>query len=294
MLREHGFQGLRMWQKGWLRAVTLPVNAHVDRSVCAEFQVLNELCDLAHQSGLADSVEECPYVAGSVQVLVSTTPCLSCVCAVLQYNLLFPAVHLAFSCVQPWHAEGGADGALREAAAQAARGGAAAAKAGVSASEEEGPLVPAVWEGGRIVGSRAIAAPQRAPVTPELVEPPEPLTPRELEALQRACRRGPGGGRAAEVDLSSVSTWEDVQNAVARSTPDTLAEVLRAHRQAVRPETQPERAAKVLGLLRGLVGAEVQEGIAGSTERMAATSGDSSFGAMRTRTRSAVRWRMGP
>lgn len=37
MLRAHGFQGLRMWQKGWLRATVLPVNPHVDRSVCAEF-----------------------------------------------------------------------------------------------------------------------------------------------------------------------------------------------------------------------------------------------------------------
>merc|ERR1719232_1313734 len=83
MLREHGFQGLRMWQKGWLRATTLPVNPNVDRSVCAEFQVLNELCDLIHQHGLADSMKNCCQVDGSVNVLVSTTPCLSCVCAVL-------------------------------------------------------------------------------------------------------------------------------------------------------------------------------------------------------------------
>merc|ERR1740127_453686 len=74
MLREHGFQGLRMWQKGWLKAVTLPVNPNVDRSVCAEFQVLNELCDLVHQHGLADSKEECRHITGWVRVLVSTTP----------------------------------------------------------------------------------------------------------------------------------------------------------------------------------------------------------------------------
>lgn len=114
MLREHGFQGLRMWQKGWLKAVTLPVNPNVDRSVCAEFSVLNELCDLVHQHGLADNVDECCNVFGAVSVLVSTTPCLSCVCAVMQYALLFPRVRLEFGCVQPWHSGGGTDGAMYE------------------------------------------------------------------------------------------------------------------------------------------------------------------------------------
>lgn len=130
MLREHGFQGLRMWQKGWLRATTLPVNHHVDRSVCAEFQVFNELCDLVHQHGLADSMRDCGGVSGSVRVLVSTTPCLSCICAVLQFSLLFPNVILKFGCVQPWHSEGGADGAMRETGAER--------------------VLPAVWEGGRL------------------------------------------------------------------------------------------------------------------------------------------------
>lgn len=237
MLREHGFQGLRMWQKGWLRAVVLPVNVHVDRSVCAEFQVLNELCDLVHQSGLADSMEECHGVGGSVRVLVSTTPCLSCVCAVLQFNLIFPGVHFEFGCVQPWHSEGGPDGAMRETC--------------WTGEHELEQLAPAIWEGGRIVSSRQGSPPEKL-VQVEEVESPEPLSQQELERIQKACCVQLGGGRAAHVELGDAASWADVQLALRRHTPDALAEVLRGHRQAVRPETQPQRAERVLRLLRGL------------------------------------------
>eukprot|EP00913_Durusdinium_trenchii_P000750 g700.t1 len=102
MLREHGFQGLRRWQKGWLKPLTLPVNHYVDRSVCAEFQVLNEICDLVNEEALADDMQSCALVEGVVQLLVSTAPCLSCISAALQFQLLFPKVHLQFGCVQPW------------------------------------------------------------------------------------------------------------------------------------------------------------------------------------------------
>ncbi|CAJ1332138.1 unnamed protein product [Effrenium voratum] len=106
LLREHGFQGLRRWQKGWLKALTLPVNLHVDRSVCAEFQVLNEICDMVSEVGLADDMEGCSLIEGHVQLLVSTTPCLSCVCAAMQFQLLMPKVRLQFGCVQPWQMAG--------------------------------------------------------------------------------------------------------------------------------------------------------------------------------------------
>jgi len=138
LLREHGFQGLRRWQKGWLRATTLPVNPNVDRSVCAEFQVLNELCDLVHQEGLADDLAQCAEVEGSVSMLVSTTPCLSCVGAVLQFSLLLPKVVLKFGCIQPWHAEGGLDGALLPGSSRVREGG----------SDQ---IAPATWEGGFLV-----------------------------------------------------------------------------------------------------------------------------------------------
>ncbi|CAE8669368.1 unnamed protein product, partial [Polarella glacialis] len=127
----------------WLKPITLPVNPNVDRSVCAEFQVFNELCDLVHQEGLADNMEECALVGGCVNILVSTTPCLSCVGAVMQYSLLFPNVDLAFGCVQPWHSEGGAN---RSALQSLGEGGFETAP-----EHREEPLVPAIWDGGRIV-----------------------------------------------------------------------------------------------------------------------------------------------
>jgi len=283
MLREHGFQGLRMWQKGWLKAVTLPVNAHVDRSVCAEFQVLNELCDLVHQSGLADSMEECHWVLGLARVLVSTTPCLSCVCAVLQYSLLFPKVRLEFGCVQPWHSEGGANGAMREAPWTEGSGG----------SER---LRPAVWEGGRIVTDIGGPPPEWAPARATPVEPTEPLTGTELEVLRGACSVKLGGGHAASVDLGAASSWADVRSALELCSPNALAEVLRGHRRAVRPETQPERVEKVLALLREVllrVHAERQEEPGCSGSPPVATSRSASLGARRGAKRLGVRWRVG-
>uniref|UniRef100_A0A7S4UBC5 Uncharacterized protein n=1 Tax=Alexandrium monilatum TaxID=311494 RepID=A0A7S4UBC5_9DINO len=279
MLREHGFQGLRMWQKGWLRALTLPVNAHVDRSVCAEFQVLNELCDLAHQSGLADSMEECRGVGGSVRVLVSTTPCLSCVCAVLQFALLFPAVRFEFGCVQPWHSEGGPDGATRE-----------PSWTGDSRGDH---LEPAIWEGGRIVTTCKASSPEIL-ATAEPAESPEPLTQCQVEVVQQACRVKLGGGRAARVDLGRFGSWEEVQLALRRQTPDSLAEVLRGHRQAVRPETQPQRVEKILVLLKGLVQSAAQAAEESSAcspmAPTAAPSGHASLGVAQAG-RSTVRWR---
>lgn len=49
MLRENGCQGYRSWQKGWLKPSALPINPYVDHSMCAEFQVMSELCDLVHK-----------------------------------------------------------------------------------------------------------------------------------------------------------------------------------------------------------------------------------------------------
>lgn len=48
-----------------------------------------------------------------MKMLVSTTPCLSCLCAVQQWGLLFPMVRTEVTCIQPWHSsEVGQGGAL--------------------------------------------------------------------------------------------------------------------------------------------------------------------------------------
>lgn len=119
MLRENGCQGYRSWQKGWLKASTLPINPHVDHSMCAEFQVMNELCDLVNKEGLADDISESQAVGGWMKMLVSTTPCLSCLCAIQQFRLLFPQVRAEVSCIQPWHSsEGGREASVTPATAE--------------------------------------------------------------------------------------------------------------------------------------------------------------------------------
>lgn len=239
MLREHGFQGLRMWQKGWLKAVVLPVNPNVDRSVCAEFQVFNELCDLVHQTGLADSKEECQGVVGHVQFLVSTTPCLSCVCAVMQYQLLFPRVCLEFGCVQPWHSEGGADGAMRE-----------PAWTGI----QEKSIRPAMWEGGRVVtlGERP---PEEIRSMDELpLEVEEPLTAEEFQALRSACQTRHGRLLLGAIEESQVKSWSDLKAVLMQCSIADLAEVLRCHKVSVQPDILPDRVKKVVLVLRRVLG----------------------------------------
>mmetsp|Transcript_7423 Transcript_7423/g.12096 ORF Transcript_7423/g.12096 Transcript_7423/m.12096 type:complete len:466 (-) Transcript_7423:29-1426(-) len=275
MLREHGFQGLRMWQKGWLKAVTLPVNPNVDRSVCAEFQVFNELCDLVHQRGLSDSMEECSNVFGKVAVLVSTTPCLSCVCAMMQYSLLFPHVQLEVGCVQPWHAVGGAAGALEETPLH---------------GEESVHILPAIWEGGQIVrGQKPSREEQACHREDDLLE--DELEAGELTILQDACRVKLGGGRHANVNLGHASSWRDVREALAQSPLHELAEVLRGHRQPVQGETLPARIEKVLKLFKELLGKDVDRLQDPPQER----ARSSSLASRREpRSRSVVRWRIAP
>lgn len=288
MLREHGFQGLRMWQKGWLKAVTLPVNPNVDRSVCAEFQVLNELCDLVHQSGLSDNVEECCHVSGWAKVLVSTTPCLSCVCAVMQYSLLFPGVRLEFGCVQPWHSEGGADGAMNE-----------VAWTGIGDTEM---IRPAMWEGGHIITDPTNPPPEKVMTLSAPTEPDEQLPPGSLEVLQAKCQVKLGGGHVANIDLGEATSWRQVRTALECSTSNLLAEVLRGHRIAVKAETQPERVEKVLAFLRAAVSKELldsmeqqveeKEGNLVGTQRPSIPR-HSSLGARRPKKNPVVRWRVG-
>ena len=70
----------------WLIPVPLPHSSLVDRSLCAEFQVLARLLDLL---GLPDASAQ-----GTVHVRVTATPCLSCISVLCQFQRLFPQVHL--------------------------------------------------------------------------------------------------------------------------------------------------------------------------------------------------------
>lgn len=68
-----------------LRAFPLALNPAVDRSACAEFQLL------ARAASRLDG-SSCGYA----HLYCSGTPCLSCAAAMRQFQLLFPGVHLTF------------------------------------------------------------------------------------------------------------------------------------------------------------------------------------------------------
>ncbi|CAJ1329558.1 unnamed protein product [Effrenium voratum] len=78
MIRENGYwtkSAVRGGKARWLRAAHLKVGALVDRSLCSEFQLLEELCDHLEACGLSQGAES---VEGLLQLFISTTPCVSC------------------------------------------------------------------------------------------------------------------------------------------------------------------------------------------------------------------------
>jgi len=95
-----------------LRAFQLAVNAAVDRAACAEFQLLSHLAKtllvdtikeaspkhMCHPSNGANTMKPQTDIRGEVRLFVSTTPCLSCLAAMRQFQLLFPSVSIAFAC----------------------------------------------------------------------------------------------------------------------------------------------------------------------------------------------------
>mmetsp|Transcript_89235 Transcript_89235/g.277444 ORF Transcript_89235/g.277444 Transcript_89235/m.277444 type:complete len:179 (-) Transcript_89235:75-611(-) len=74
----------------WLRAFRLPLGGHVDRELCAEFQLLQELCGILAPEGRPP--EHQPEVVGSVSLFTTISPCMSCIGAIRQFQLLFPEV----------------------------------------------------------------------------------------------------------------------------------------------------------------------------------------------------------
>eukprot|EP00427_Karlodinium_veneficum_P067725 CAMPEP_0169320332 /NCGR_PEP_ID=MMETSP1017-20121227/8301_1 /TAXON_ID=342587 /ORGANISM="Karlodinium micrum, Strain CCMP2283" /LENGTH=175 /DNA_ID=CAMNT_0009414743 /DNA_START=377 /DNA_END=901 /DNA_ORIENTATION=- len=74
-----------------LRAFPLAINKSVDRSVCAEFQLLSRMAKtLAIAKIRLEMFEEVDAVSsgssGNIKLFVSGTPCLSCLGAVLQFR----------------------------------------------------------------------------------------------------------------------------------------------------------------------------------------------------------------
>jgi len=97
MLRENGYWTASATRGGkcrWLQAAKgLKAGALVDRTLCSEFQMLEELCDGIERAGVNCSPERRrEAVQGGVRMFVSTTPCISCVGALGQFLLMFPGI----------------------------------------------------------------------------------------------------------------------------------------------------------------------------------------------------------
>ncbi|CAE8609625.1 unnamed protein product [Polarella glacialis] len=106
MLRENGYWTASATRGGkcrWLKAAQcLKVGALVDRTLCSEFQTLEELCDCIEKAaggplGSAGSGQRAA-VQGGVRIFISTTPCISCVGAMSQFILMFPGISLEVGC----------------------------------------------------------------------------------------------------------------------------------------------------------------------------------------------------
>jgi len=95
MLFENGFRSMRSDLK-WFKHTPLPVNTWVDRSLCAEMQMMTEFCTQLKKENLAGREEVNELLRGDLFVYTSTPPCVSCVGVLWQFKLYFRHVDLRF------------------------------------------------------------------------------------------------------------------------------------------------------------------------------------------------------
>lgn len=97
LFRESGLRGSACIARSvnWLHSFQLPNSSHVDRSLCAEFQVLAELCGVLSPEGGKASPRDA--VVGVLFLFTTCSPCMSCVSAIRQFQVLFPEVALETS-----------------------------------------------------------------------------------------------------------------------------------------------------------------------------------------------------
>jgi len=154
----------------------------------------------------------------------------------------------------------------------------------------------ATCAGGQAVIPTDVLLAQKA-VPAKTKEPEELLSAKELAVIREACQ--------VSVDLMDVASWADVRGRLSQCVPEVLAGVLRANRRAIRPETQRERADKVLTMLRDVVRKSADGGhvITAETRTLAAADLASQPVWMATRLRARsrgrvasappVKWRLG-
>lgn len=101
LVKENSFlgEGTRAGRTGLLRSTSLPINDLVDRTLCAEFQALSELCDLLDSVGITGKSSR-RFVTGTVTLWTTGASCLSCVGTMRQFLQVFPSTTLEVRCAK--------------------------------------------------------------------------------------------------------------------------------------------------------------------------------------------------
>jgi len=101
--QQNGYHGTRQTEN-FIIPTSLPFNHNVDRSLCSENQLLSSVCeDVAGQGARPHSLQReadsvlLAQARGWVRLFVTGAPCLSCVGAMRQFQLLLPNVSLCVS-----------------------------------------------------------------------------------------------------------------------------------------------------------------------------------------------------
>jgi len=86
-------------RRPWLCAVPLPISKWVDRTLCAEFQLLAEVCEMIDRTGIELTSPELRHsLYGLMSMYLSEPSCVSCVGALKQFQTLFPGVDVLVEC----------------------------------------------------------------------------------------------------------------------------------------------------------------------------------------------------
>merc|ERR1712242_685541 len=86
-------------RRRWLCAVPLTISKWVDRTLCAEFQLLGEVCEMMNRAGIEMTSPELRHsVYGLLSMYLSEPSCVSCIGALKQFQTLFPGVDMLVEC----------------------------------------------------------------------------------------------------------------------------------------------------------------------------------------------------
>jgi hypothetical protein len=94
-LSQNGLRNSTMSRPRWLRSTRLPINTFVDRDLCAEFQLLEIICDKFFAAMTSEGTSVFSNVSGHLRLFVTGSCCVSCVGAILQFQRLWSGVSVS-------------------------------------------------------------------------------------------------------------------------------------------------------------------------------------------------------